>query len=392
MSRGRSRWLLVLGTGDAPLAREVDPERLRAHSSTRRPAIQRGDLGVCYAAVWQTIFAVVEVAGDPDFDPTRARWGWRFPLRPLLVLRDLDLAPPVQSAGVFPHSLGRHSYVRLTAETFEAARAALEDAGAEAVAALREGAESPHVRDARVAVAPLGSEAGARGRRPPGGPVSRARETRTPTMIDDPKRVVAAGYDAIADRFAAWQRTVRGSARDRYLDELLRRLPPEPDVLELGCGAGVRSTRKLAERGRLVGVDISEVQLRRARERAPSATFTHADMTRVRFEPESFDAVVSLFALAHVPRAELPALVERIAHWLRPGGRFLATMGARGAGEAVEPDWLGVPMFFSSVHADESRRLVGAAGLAIELDEIVTQHEPGHGDVAFLWVLARKPE
>ena len=210
-------------------------------------------------------------------------------------------------------------------------------------------------------------------------------------MPDDPKRVVADGYDAIADRFAEWQRTVRGSARERYLDELLRRLPPQPDILELGCGAGVRSTRTLAERGRLVGVDISEAQLRRARERVPRATLMRADMTRVRFEPESFDAVVSLFALAHVPRAELPALVERIACWLRPGGWFLATMGARGRGEAVEPDWLGVPMFFSSLRADESKRLVRSAGLAIELDEIVTQTEPGHGDVAFLWLLARRP-
>jgi hypothetical protein len=80
---------------------------------------------VCYAAVWQAIFAVVEVAGDPDYDSTRKRWAWRIPLRPLLTLDDLGEAPPVEAAGVFPLSLGRHSYIRLTREGFEAAFAAI---------------------------------------------------------------------------------------------------------------------------------------------------------------------------------------------------------------------------------------------------------------------------
>jgi hypothetical protein len=119
-------WLLIRGTGDRPLQQVVDPERLRAHSSTRRPAIQRGDLAVCYAAVWQALFAVVEVCGDPDHDATRTRWAWRIPLRPLAWVRDLDLAPPVQAAGVMPSSLGRHSYVRLTADQFGEARRLIE--------------------------------------------------------------------------------------------------------------------------------------------------------------------------------------------------------------------------------------------------------------------------
>ena len=52
-------------------------------------------------------------------------WRWRFPIRPLQTLGDLREAPPVEAAGIFPRSLGRHSYVRLTPEQFEAAREAL---------------------------------------------------------------------------------------------------------------------------------------------------------------------------------------------------------------------------------------------------------------------------
>ena len=122
-------WLLVRGTGERPLAEHVDPGSLRAHSSTRRPNVQKGDLALCYASVWQTIFAVVEVTGDPANEPGRDRWAWRFAIRALLSVRDLGDAPPVEAAGVFPRSLGRHSYIRLTPEQFAAGRDAIAAAG-----------------------------------------------------------------------------------------------------------------------------------------------------------------------------------------------------------------------------------------------------------------------
>jgi hypothetical protein len=118
-------WLLVRGSAGRLLPDEVDPDRLCAHFSTRRPSVQKGDLAVCYASGWQNIFAVVEVVGDPENDPSRQRWKWRFALRPLLTVPRLTDAPPVEAAGVFPRSLGRHSYIRLTPAQFEAAEAAL---------------------------------------------------------------------------------------------------------------------------------------------------------------------------------------------------------------------------------------------------------------------------
>jgi hypothetical protein len=74
------------------------------------------------------IFAVVEVTGDPENEPMVDRWRWRFPIRPLIALADLRVAPPVEAAGVFPRSLGRHSYVRLTPGQFRDAWEAIIDA------------------------------------------------------------------------------------------------------------------------------------------------------------------------------------------------------------------------------------------------------------------------
>ena len=124
----RSYWLLVRGTGERRLDAAVDAASLRAHSSTRRPNVQKGDLAVCYACGWQVVFAVVEVVGHPENDPERTRWQWRFAIRPLLAVDDLRDAPPVQAAGVLPSGLGRHSYVRLSEQQFAGARLAIEDA------------------------------------------------------------------------------------------------------------------------------------------------------------------------------------------------------------------------------------------------------------------------
>jgi hypothetical protein len=121
-------WLLVRGRGERRLQPEITAAELRAHSSTRRPAVEAGDAALLYAAGWQVLFAVVEVIGDLEHLPDRRRWGWRFSIRPLLSLADLREAPPVQAAGVLPRSLGRHSYIRLTPVQFEAGRMAIEQA------------------------------------------------------------------------------------------------------------------------------------------------------------------------------------------------------------------------------------------------------------------------
>ena len=120
------RWLLVRGRGDRPLDRHVDAGAIRAHSSSKRPSVQRGDVAILYAAVWQALYGVAEVVSEPEHDPTRERWSWRFELRPIVVVRDLHEAPPVEAAGVFPQSLWRHSYIRLTREQFDDARTLIE--------------------------------------------------------------------------------------------------------------------------------------------------------------------------------------------------------------------------------------------------------------------------
>ncbi len=74
-------------------------------------------------------------------------------------------------------------------------------------------------------------------------------------------------------------------------------------------------------------MDISDVQVERARRLVPTATFLRADATTISFPPASFDAIVCLYALIHMPLATQPPLLRRAATWLRPGGWLLAVTG-----------------------------------------------------------------
>jgi len=206
----------------------------------------------------------------------------------------------------------------------------------------------------------------------------------------DPKAIVAAGYDVVAERYLEWSGKRPSGPRLRWLSKALELIPPGADVLELGCGAGIPMTAALAERRRVTGVDISATQIELARRNVPAATFFQADMTTLDFPAANFDAVVAFYSLTHVPRDEGAALLGRIRSWLRPGGLFLASMGADDEPGDVEADWLGVDMYFSHFGARANRRLVERAGLIVERSEIAIEPEDRH-DARFLWVVARAP-
>ena len=206
----------------------------------------------------------------------------------------------------------------------------------------------------------------------------------------DPKRVVAAGYDTMAERYLAWSDLRPSPARLRYLALADALIPAGADVLDLGCGAGIPMTATLAVGRSVTGVDISAAQIVLARANVPSATFIQADLTTLDFPSGSFDAVVAFYSLTHVPRAEHAALFGRIRSWLRPGGVFVASLGVEDSPDEVEADWLGVDMFFSHFSARVNRRLVAEAGFEIERADVVTEPEDRH-DARFLWVVARAP-
>jgi SAM-dependent methyltransferase len=206
----------------------------------------------------------------------------------------------------------------------------------------------------------------------------------------DVKRAVAEGYDRIGGQYGELAAKSLTRQRRKYTGVLLKRVPQGAEVLDLGCGAGVPTTRELARSFRVTGVDISRRQVARARDNVPGASFVQSDMADARFPPESFDAVAAFYAIIHLPRDEQPALLSAIVSWLRPGGLFVGTLGARSVEADYQAQWLGTPMYWSSHDSETNRRMVREAGLEIVSAKEETTRADGESET-FLWVVARKP-
>lgn len=206
-------------------------------------------------------------------------------------------------------------------------------------------------------------------------------------MSDPRTQIVADGYDAMGETFAAWRKGFVGDPRRKWEDDFVSRLGEGARVLELGCGGGAPETQRLAQRFAVTGVDVSPRQIERARAAVPEAEFICADLTDLELPAGSFDAVCSFYVFNHVPRELLAPLLGRIHGWLVRGGWLLCAFGASDL-PAWTGEWLGAETFFSGFPPDVNSRLVRAAGFASERDEVVEFEEP-EGPVRFQWVLAR---
>jgi SAM-dependent methyltransferase len=207
-------------------------------------------------------------------------------------------------------------------------------------------------------------------------------------VADEPWQVVQHGYDNIGGRYHEWSH--ESPVRLRFVSEALARLPPGSRVVDLGCGPGDPATRLLSEQHTVLGVDLSMAQLCLARDLAPRASLVAADITAFALAPSSVDAVVSFFALGHLPPAAHAPLIIEIARWLRPGG-FLLTSAPLIAGGEVQDGWLGVPMYFGGIGEQAMTDAVRDAGLTLVSAERVGEDEGEGRVVEFLWVTATKP-
>jgi SAM-dependent methyltransferase len=204
------------------------------------------------------------------------------------------------------------------------------------------------------------------------------------------RALVAQGYDRMGGAYTKWALDGADPAREAYTRLLLEELPPGSRILDLGCGAGLPTTRALARRHRVIGVDLSFAQVARARRNVPQAAFLQADMAELALAPESLDAIAAFYSLIHLPREEQVALLARLAAWLRPGGLLVATMGMRADPGSVD-GFFGEPMYWSGYSAEQNRQAVASAGLRVLSAEEHSVDEFGES-VTFLWVMARRPE
>jgi SAM-dependent methyltransferase len=142
-------------------------------------------------------------------------------------------------------------------------------------------------------------------------------------------------------------------------------LPAGSRVLDVGCGTGTPTARRLVDAGlRVTGIDISPGMLAIAERDVPEADFRLLDVLDAGDSLGEFSGIVAFFSLLMLPRTDIPRALRRLRGLLRPGGHLALGM--------VEADLDDVPIHFlgSSVRVsgyvrDELRTLVEEAGFEV---------------------------
>lgn len=115
-------------------------------------------------------------------------------------------------------------------------------------------------------------------------------------------------------------------------------------ILEVGVGTGI-SLPDYARSNRLVGVDLSEPMLRKARARVAEHALSNVellavmDAERLALPDESFDVVVAQYVITAVPHPE--ATLDEFARLVRPGGEIVLVnhIGAESGPRALFEQW-----------------------------------------------------
>ncbi|HET9208952.1 MAG TPA: methyltransferase domain-containing protein [Thermoanaerobaculia bacterium] len=147
--------------------------------------------------------------------------------------------------------------------------------------------------------------------------------------VQEAKTRAATGFNAAADlfddpRLSFWDRFGR-----RTIDRL--GLRPGDTVLDLCCGTGasaLAAAEKVGPAGRVLGLDLAENLIRRARVKAAIRRLGNVelrveDLEQVELPPASFDAVVCVFGLFFLQ--DMAGALRRMWRWVRPGGRLAVT-------------------------------------------------------------------
>jgi len=140
--------------------------------------------------------------------------------------------------------------------------------------------------------------------------------------------------------------------------------------LDLGCGPGKPIGEFLVKKGfKVFGIDFSERQIKLARKNVSGAKYEVRDISELKEGDFSVEAVVSFYAIFHLPKEIHQDLFRIINSFLPKQGIILVTMGSE-KWEGTGKDFHGVGMYWSHYGAEKNRKIIEKTGFKILFDEI----------------------
>lgn len=171
--------------------------------------------------------------------------------------------------------------------------------------------------------------------------------------------LIAHSYDQNRDQFK----------NEKYLQKLNKLLKPKSTILDIGCGSGKPIANYFFQHNhKIIGIDISDEQIKLAKQNVPVGNFEVKDMSELKNNEYRVDAVVSFYAIFHIPKEEHLSLLKKINSFLPEKGFILITMGAS-EWEGHE-DFFGVDMHWSHYGSKKNLDIVKMAGFKILTNEI----------------------
>jgi SAM-dependent methyltransferase len=165
-------------------------------------------------------------------------------------------------------------------------------------------------------------------------------------------------------------------------------------VLDVGTGPGYAAERATQRRAVATGVDIADEVVALARRRHRGIRFVQGDAEDLPFAECSFDALVSNFAIGHLPRPE--RAIREFARVVVPGGgiavsawelparnRLLGILvdALRASGVTQPKDAPAGPDPYRFAEDDELRGLLGVAGLEdVDIRSVSVTHRVPDAD------------
>lgn len=112
------------------------------------------------------------------------------------------------------------------------------------------------------------------------------------------------------------------------LGEIYRRVMERGggDVLDIGFGTGVLTSRLYAAGCRVAGVDFSEKMIAHAKAKMPEALLVRCDFSKALPEEitrRRFDFIISTYAFHHLRDGAKPDFLRGLSTLLKPGGEIL---------------------------------------------------------------------
>jgi ubiquinone/menaquinone biosynthesis C-methylase UbiE len=205
-------------------------------------------------------------------------------------------------------------------------------------------------------------------------------------MDRDTKDVVKEGYDKIASQYDEYRNLFNNESE---LNEFMSLVKPGGLILDAGCGSGVVARALVEEGFQVTGIDFSQKMIDIAQQRVPEAKFILGDMTTLEFDSNTFDGVVSTYAVFHVPRTKHFNLFQDFHRFLKKEGVFLFSIGSKEI-DATDGIWqwddfqFNVPMFWSYHPPSKTVELLKSADFQIVFARNVEQAGETH-----FWILAK---